>query len=422
MFKIHNPLVFVYIQLFIGELLFLKKAPQKSHFKLRLAGAFCISILVICLYYFSRNARTDVKWTNIKDYILVWLFASGSSAFCWKLKPKGVLFVSSGSYAIQHMGYAVNSILTMGMADYINISEYSLLTAAFGYILVLIPLYFILLRKNNQFYETADGKQVVISALIIVVCIVLNSIRDTCSADTVYVNLYDFLTCLCCLMIQFSISSGERVREEKRTLELIISQQHEQHELSKQAVEMMGIKLHDIRSQIRHIQKEMNAEDSLKLDGLKRTVQIYSSMANTGNATADAILMEKGLMCEINGIRFSYIVDGAQLAFMDAVDIFSLLNNMLDNAIEGELKVEQKASRMMSLRIVRTGDMLLVNAENYCDYPVDYENLKTTKQDKANHGIGMKGIQYVVEKYHGDMSISLEDSMFRIGIVFPIEK
>ena len=33
----------------------------------------------------------------------------------------------------------------------------------------------------------------------------------------------------------------------------------------------------------------------------------------------------------------------------------------------------------------------------------------------------MKGIQYVVDKYDGDMRISLEDSMFHVSIVFPVK-
>lgn len=165
----------------------------------------------------------------------------------------------------------------------------------------------------------------------------------------------------------------------------------------------------------------MSAEESHKLDGLKRTMQIYASMANTGNATVDAVLMEKGLMCEINTIRFSYIVDGAQMAFMEAVDVFSLLNNILDNAIESEMKEEEKDNRMISLRIVKNGEMVLVNAENYCNYPVDFDRMETTKPDKMNHGFGMKGIRYVVDKYHGKMKFSQEDAIVRLAIVFPVD-
>lgn len=321
------------------------------------------------------------------------------------------------------MGFSVSYFMDRWLERLFGVQTFWFGTALAAHALVAAILYVVLIRKNRRFYASADSRQVIVSCLLLVVCIVLSSLRTICEADLPYVHIYDFLTCLCCLLIQFSISNGERMDEEKKTLELIIRRQHEQHELSRQAVEMMGIKLHDIRSQIRQLQVGMNAEESQKLEGLRRTVQIYSSMANTGNATLDAILMEKGLMCEINRIRFSYIVDGRQMDFMEAVDIFSLLNNILDNAIESELKEQNTENRLISLRIVREGEMILVDAENYCSYPVDLgqEMPCTTKEDKANHGIGMKGIRYVVEKYGGQMRFDQQDAMFHIGIVFPTE-
>lgn len=417
MFKVNNPVTLVYFQLMIAEFLFLLKAPRREHFNLRLLAVLSTSMVI-------GQAQDVVIWTDIPTvslFLTAWLLAAGSALFCWKVNFKTTMFVASGSYAVQHMGYSVTIMLEWLIQSVWGVHIFNQLTAWGGFFIAMIAIYTLVLRKNEEFYNSADTRQLLISTLLILVCIILSSMRRTCEEDLPYVIVYDLIACLCCLLIQFSISAGERMSEEKHTLELIINQQHEQHELSKQAVEMMGIKLHDIRSQIRHIQEKMNAEDSHKLDGLKRTVQIYSSMANTGNATVDAILMEKGLMCEINGIRFSYIVDGAQLMFIEAVDIFSLLNNMLDNAIESELKVADKDRRMVSLRVVRTGDMVLVSTENYCDYPVDYEHLTTTKQDKVNHGIGMKGIQYVVDKYDGNMRISLKDLMFHVSIVFPIK-
>ncbi len=417
MFSINNPLLLVYVQLLIGEILYLKHAPRRHGFAIRLLAGLCISGAA-AVFYQKLELWRILSIMRVLDWALVWLLAAGTAAVCWKIRPSGVLFVSVGSYAIQHIGSSVRSITE----QFITIPpDYSLLSAMGYYLIVAVLIDLLILRKNDRFYETADRRQVLISTALIVICIVLSSLRETCEKDAMYMNVYDAVACISCLMIQFSISAAEKMQEEKRTLELIISQQHEQHELSKQAVEMMGVKLHDIRSQIRAVQESMSAEESHKLDGLKRTMQIYASMANTGNATVDAILMEKGLMCEINAIRFSYIVDGAQLAFMEAVDVFSLLNNILDNAIESEMKEEEKDNRMISLRIVKNGEMVLVNAENYCNYPVDFDRMETTKPDKMNHGIGMKGIHYVVDKYHGKMKFSQEDAIVRLAIVFPVD-
>ncbi len=417
MFSMNHPFLLVYVQLLIGEFVYLKHAPCRRGFVGRLAASIVISGAAT-IFYQKLELWQILPVMRVLDWVIVWLLAAGTAAVCWKIRLSGILFVSVGSYAIQHIGSSVRSIANQFI---IIPPDYSLLSAVGYHLIVAALICLLILRKNDRFYETADRRQVLISTVLIVICIVLSSLRDTCRKDALYMNVYDALACISCLMIQFSISAAEKMQEEKRTLELIISQQHEQHELSKQAVEMMGVKLHNIRSQIRAVQESMSAEESHKLDGLKRTMQIYASMANTGNATVDAVLMEKGLMCEINTIRFSYIVDGAQMAFMEAVDVFSLLNNILDNAIESEMKEEEKDNRMISLRIVKNGEMVLVNAENYCNYPVDFDRMETTKPDKMNHGFGMKGIRYVVDKYHGKMKFSQEDAIVRLAIVFPVD-
>ena len=236
-------------------------------------------------------------------------------------------------------------------------------------------------------------------------------------------NLYDLLLCCSCLMLQFSISYSAKIHEENKTLELLINQQHDQHKLSNQAFDMLNIKIHNLRHQLTDIQQMMEEKDSEKLQPCMRTLQSYDTMANTGNPTLDAVLMEKGLMCEINHIRFSFIVDGKQMAFMEIADLFSLVSNILDNAIESELKEEDRERRIINLRIVRNHDMILLDAENYCRYPVDVRDnmIETTKSDKNNHGLGMRGIDYVVKKYGGDMMLSQNDNIFRVSIVLPVK-
>lgn len=49
---------------------------------------------------------------------------------------------------------------------------------------------------------------------------------------------------------------------------------------------------------------------------------------------------EKSLLCERHKIRFTYMIDGEQLDFMDPVDIASLFGNALDNAIESVLRTD----------------------------------------------------------------------------------
>lgn len=418
---LYNPELIVFFQLLFAEMFFLLRVPKRPQWGWRGLAWALGSAAVLCAY-FTLSAGTHRGIVAILGYFLAWGLSGAGAYVCFDISLTSTIFVSAGSYAIQHMGFSLESLVNMLLTG-ISPSMHGTIGILMPYLWAVV-MYFAVIRKNHQVVAQADLRQIFISALLLLLCIVLNFVRDIHPQDMAYIHIYDFITCLSCLLIQFSISNAERVREENRMLAIVINKQHEQHELSRQAVEMLNIKFHDIRSQISRLQTRVDSADQPKFAEVQRTLQIYASVAQTGNATIDAILMEKSLMCEMNDIRLSYIVDGQRLSFMDAVDIFSLLNNILDNAIECELKVQDKEKRIISIRIVQNQEMVLLDAENYCDFPVDLhqENPQTTKSNKEMHGLGMKGIRFVVDKYRGSMQLSQEDGMFRISIVFAAER
>ena len=60
--------------------------------------------------------------------------------------------------------------------------------------------------------------------------------------------------------------------------------------------------------------------------------------------------------------------------------------------------------------------------ENYCEDELEFRNglPVSTKGDDNYHGFGMKSIQYVVEKYGGNLVANLEEKIFSVDIIFPV--
>ena len=51
------------------------------------------------------------------------------------------------------------------------------------------------------------------------------------------------------------------------------------------------------------------------------------------------------------------------------------------------------------------------------------ENIpRTTKEDKGNHGYGIKSILSIVKRYDGSMTISGEEGLFELRILIPDRK
>ena len=161
--------------------------------------------------------------------------------------------------------------------------------------------------------------------------------------------------------------------------------------------------------------------DHGQLEEIRKAVDIYDGLAKTGCQPLDIILSEKNLLCEKYQIKFSYMIDGEKLTGIKSGDIAAIFGNALDNAIEcaAELPVEK---RIISLIGYARQDVLGIHIENYCEDELEFRNglPVSTKGDDNYHGFGMKSIQYVVEKYGGNLVANLEEKIFSVDIIFPV--
>lgn len=140
---------------------------------------------------------------------------------------------------------------------------------------------------------------------------------------------------------------------------------------------------------------------------------------NTGNMVIDAMLNDKCRRAEDSGIHFVAQLDvPAQLPYSNN-DLCVVLGNLLDNACEGASAVKQE-ERYIDTRILFDRGNLILIVENSFDGKLSKGwdgRLLSRKHDKRNHGIGLKSVRKIVDKYNGDMYIENESGIFRVKIV-----
>ena len=78
-----------------------------------------------------------------------------------------------------------------------------------------------------------------------------------------------------------------------------------------------------------------------------------------------------------------------------------ILGNLLDNAIEA---AEKEMEPKISIKMVQIREQLMIEIKNTCrpDEKIDWNS---TKEDKQNHGIGIKSVTKVVEQYRGRLQL-----------------
>lgn len=182
-----------------------------------------------------------------------------------------------------------------------------------------------------------------------------------------------------------------------------------------------SIKIHDWKHKV----NQYSNQGGIKPAAAKELIQlfnIYDTNVNTGNSALDLVIREKSLLCQKKGITLQFFGDGRHLSFMNESDIYSLLGNLLDNAIEAESKLSIQSKKIIKVNIRNTIGFISMNVENYFTGTIKLndEGLPlTTKKNKSYHGYGIRSIQLILSKYEGSMKINITDDIFNMSILIP---
>lgn len=141
---------------------------------------------------------------------------------------------------------------------------------------------------------------------------------------------------------------------------------------------------------------------------------------NIGNEIVNQILVNKKNQCLEANIQFQTELDNISFSDKEEMDMVTILYNMLDNAIEGCLRVADMKRRWITLTIRQEKESLSICCENSRQGEMMLAKGKRTwKKDKLLHGLGMEIIESVVEKYHGVCNYEEREEDFFFQIILP---
>lgn len=216
-----------------------------------------------------------------------------------------------------------------------------------------------------------------------------------------------------------------KAQAEAAAMQNLLDKQYDQYRMSKENVELINRKYHDLKHKIQVIRlTESDEERQNYLSAMEDEIKRYEVELKTGNNVLDIILTSKNLAFKENGITFICIADGSLLSFMDTMDICSLFGNALDNAMESVLKIPEPEKRVIRLNLSSQNGFTVLKIENSYEHMLNMsdDGIHTTKADDGYHGFGLKSIRLAVEKYGGTLSISTEGGLFRLNMLFPGRK
>lgn len=140
-------------------------------------------------------------------------------------------------------------------------------------------------------------------------------------------------------------------------------------------------------------------------------------IVDVGNPIISAILTLMEARYKENNIRFQHRVEYKQIAVKD-FDISSILGNIMDNAFEASVQEIDVSKRFIQLSILADRGSVLISCHNHYlgEIVMEGQEIKTSKADKYNHGIGITNIKKTAEKYNGKVEIKMDGQIFGIHV------
>ena len=391
---------------------------------------FFFSITTGTAYHYGQVSQWDYRESLFRFLFFLSVMAATFLVlkFSYAEKAGAVFLVCATSFAFQHLFYNLSSIV--GLFGNMIEGEFAsglfhLLSREF-FLAAGFVIAFLLARRFKERpnpYEGNSRKKILISAVVVFVCIGIYRINSDMPGKTVAVDigfgLYAIVSCLLLLMLVFGLLESDRTHAEAEAYRELLHQQRAQYELSKQNIELISIKCHDLKHQVRALKTK---ENEAAIKEIEHEIMIYDSSIKTGNEVLDVILREKLLQAESEEITLTCLLEGSAISFMEEMDIYSLFGNILSNAFESVRKCEDKEKRAVSLTGRKVGNMFFLQEENYVEGKVEFENglPKTDKKDGDLHGFGMKSMHNIALKYKGEMVVKTQNGKFSIVFIFPL--
>jgi hypothetical protein len=423
-------------ELLAGEYLFLLPfAQRKNHFAIFTVTGFAAFTLISQGYFLVLNILYALPSAIRSAGVAFWyiLLALGTIPFlrlCFRLTQSDALYFCIGGYAAQHMVYAlVHELLARVIWPELpeNLPIYMLVTLCHC-VMIYVLIYCIfapqLRQSRGQLFEDKPTHIVdhgLLLTFLMIATFTCQHIFEYGGEVRIFGAIVGMLICMLILGVQYSSLWAVRSRQEQSTIHQMLLDTDRHFQLEKEMVDHINRTCHDLKHTLQVLKTVEEGERQRYIEEAQRDIDLYHQLVHCENEVLNTILAEKCLYCQKHDIRLSCAVDGCKLEGISVVDLYALLGNIIDNAIESVSRLTQPEQRVISLTINGYNAFTSIQINNYYEGNLTLRDglPVTTKRDAQNHGIGLKSVRYLAEKYGGTMCISTQNAIFTLQVMLP---
>ncbi len=360
-----------------------------------------IAVFFICLINYQGNVRKKILYSVLLYIIWMAIEICLYQIFIIFHFPENEIAIS---------GAIVSKILMIILVNLLNIfyngkEKYSEISYKYLLMLLIVPLCSIFIAHNLFVLNRKTAEQT-ISSLISYALILLVNI----TIFEVYLRLVKY----------YELQKENTLFEQQ--LKLI-----EKHMCERES-EMSDVRemKHNLKGHMIYLIETLDQNKYIEAaeyinELLNELESEKEQLANTGNTVIDTIINYKCAMGKKNGITFQTNLFVPMELPIKEKDLCIILSNALDNAIEAASVCEMEKKVEISIATRKSALSIVIKNSFSNEIVKDVMgNIKTTKKETSNHGLGLSSIKKAVNKYNGETVIETEGNIFCLMIFLDI--
>ena len=180
---------------------------------------------------------------------------------------------------------------------------------------------------------------------------------------------------------------------------------------------------HDYHNHIQTLKAYRTLGQNIEIDDylnkLDDDLTSVDTVFKTGNIMIDAILNSKISLAQNKKIEVNATAIVPKELPVSEIDLCVILGNLLDNAMEASLKLEEK-DRIIRVYIDVFNEYLYISVTNAMSGKIN-KSTGYISQKGENHGFGLVSIDKIAKKYNGHINRQNEDGVFATEVMLPLQ-
>lgn len=408
--------------------------PTKNRFRIRLTVLFSLYLLLFVLALFKNEGINLIAY-----FIINFVFLYTQFHLKWYLS----LFHSSIICAITGMCEMIVYVILQLFSPKFYQNKETVLHWIFLAVFSKLILFTVMYVLIQMFHATQKRIVSADKSALLFIFTPITSLQIMLTFVTINENtnlpssLYDelIISSIGLLFINLLIFGINQHTQTKNStlLEMKLLLQKEEDTARYQAIlcaqnENQRILIHDIKNHL-HSMQQLIAENEIEkasvyLKNLIQSSNLKEYVRPSNHDMLNAILYRYQQQCQENSISFHIDIRNSTTSFIEDSDLTSLFCNLLDNAYEAAHMISNGFIDLC-IQKIESASIVVITIQNSCrtnPFSRDRNSLLSNKPDSQNHGLGLKSVQKVIQKYHGNIKMYYHDETLTFHTIITLKQ